>query len=71
MPELVDSFDFGVCLFIIVFGKMPFGEATSSDHYYRHVMARDFTAFFTKHNAYGYPMEALRLIWDCLSFVPT
>jgi serine/threonine protein kinase len=71
MPELVDSFDFGVTLFIIVFGRMPFGSATFNDPYYRHVMEQDFTAFFTDHKAFGYPMDALMLIWECLSYDPS
>ena len=45
---------------------MPFDTAEDSDLFYRHIIHNDFNAFFTMHGAYGYPLEGLKLIWDCL-----
>ena len=45
---------------------MPFGVAEDSDAFYRHIIHHDFNAFFTAHEADGYPLGGLKLIWDCL-----
>lgn len=66
IPEKVDSFDFGICLFTMMFKKMPFAKATKNDAYYDLVMKRDFEGFFGRHGAEGKPLNGLQLIWDCL-----
>ena len=67
IPEKVDSFDLGMCLFALMFKKMPFAAAESSDPHYSLVSRGKFDDFFRRHDAVGKPLSGLELIWDCLN----
>ncbi|CDW75679.1 protein kinase domain containing protein [Stylonychia lemnae] len=66
IPEKADIFNLGVILHIIQFQKVPFGRALPNDQLYVYVGRNDFNGFFLAHNAVGYPLEGLKLIWQCL-----
>ncbi|CDW82560.1 protein kinase domain containing protein [Stylonychia lemnae] len=65
-PEKVDVFNLGVILHIILFQNVPFKRAVENDPMYRYVAQNDFNGFFSAHNAQGYSLEGLKLIWKCL-----
>lgn len=50
-----------------MFQKIPFRKATFQDRFYQLRCQDDFKGFFRAHNALGYSMDALRVIWCCIN----
>lgn len=46
-----DIFALGVILFALVFGKLPFEYALSTDAYFKKLIQKEFSAFWNSHNA--------------------
>jgi len=70
IPCQVDIFNLGVILFIIKFQSVPFRSATAQDPFFRYVNNDDFNGFFTAHNANGFDLEDLKVIWACIQYQP-
>jgi serine/threonine protein kinase len=72
--DKVDSFNLGVCFFIVMFMKPPFKSATYNDPFYKYLYGNTqwhFDKFFMAHRAQGCNLGALQLIWCCLNPDPS
>lgn len=70
----VDIFSIGICLFVIVFGKYPFGSATKYDPGYKLIMNQQFQLYwnnFQKPNQFNVSEEFKDLFNQMVKFEPT
>ena len=72
--RIVDIFSIGICLFVIVFGKYPFGSATKYDPGYKLIMNQQFQLYwnnFQKPNQFNVSEEFKDLFNQMVKFEPT
>ena len=64
----VDVFSLGICFFIIVYGKYPFGAATKFDPGYKLIMQKQFDTYWTNSMGQYTPSEEFKDFFNQMVF---